>query len=189
MILCADEKEENRLWIKENLEKDFPDQVKDGLLQMIHIPERYYLNIENLPRTFNDTQHRVKWRSKQSLDYAFLFYYAYGLSPLYLGLEDDVESKEKFYDVIKSDTRDCEGSFGEGCWIIKRYNEGGFIGKLMKGTYLKLFANYLRIFYSEMPLDWLYEDWLLMIDLRDREWAGSQALFTHIGEQSSSTNS
>lgn len=190
MILCADEKQENRIWIKQHLEREFPDQVKDGLLQMIHIPERYYMKLDNLPRTYNDTQHRVKWRSKQSLDYAFLSYYAYGLSPFYLSLEDDVKSKDKFYDIIKSENRDCKGSFGEGCWIMKRYYKGGFIGKLMQGAYLKSFADYLRLFYAEMPLDWIYEYWLLMIDLTsDREWRGSQSLFTHIGEQSSSKNS
>ena len=45
---------------------------------------------------------RIKWRSKQSLDFAFLMMYAKDRGTYYVQLEDDVITKKGFVSTMKS---------------------------------------------------------------------------------------
>ncbi len=64
----------------------------------------------------------------------------------------------------------------------------GFIGKVIANDYLRLFANYWRMFYYEKPLDWLYGDVFALINNALPEQRSSKYIFEHIGKQSSSKN-
>ena len=57
------------------MKKKFPSAIEEGLLQVITAVPEYYPNLDNLPMLYGDKKSRVKWRSKQSLDYSFLYYY------------------------------------------------------------------------------------------------------------------
>ena len=183
IIFCADENGESRRRIWEDLNKDFNDLIKNGLIQIIHAPKRFYYDLENVPRTFNNTAIRMKWRGKQSLDYAFLFYYAYGLGRYHLQLEDDVVCEKDFFDKIENDIANTKSK-----WILFQYYKMGFIGKLIKSEYLSVFADIFRIYYFEMPLDIIYFRPFRYAGLNDQHKMGTRFLFHHIGSFSSSKN-
>ncbi|KAK9969634.1 hypothetical protein ABG768_027792, partial [Culter alburnus] len=58
------------------LEKEFYTELNSGLLEVISPPASYYPDFSNLKETFGDSKERVKWRTKQNLDYSFLMMYA-----------------------------------------------------------------------------------------------------------------
>lgn len=184
VILCADTDPEKRERVKERIEKSFLVELYSGLIQLIYAPERFYSSVTNLPITFNNTPARMKWRAKQSLDYAFLFYYCDGVSKYYLQLEDDVTIEDGFYEHIK---RDLKG-FDKRNFILLHYYKLGFIGKLIDSRYMQMFADMFRIYYFEMPLDWTYYRAVFFIGAEHRALAGSKFLFHHIGNYSSSDN-
>ena len=184
VILLADTDPEKRENVKARLEKSFLVELYSGLLQIIYAPERFYSSVTNLPITFNNTPARMKWRAKQSLDYAFLFYYCNGASKYYLQLEDDITIEDGFYEHIKGDLIE----FNKDDWILLHYYKMGFIGKLIDSRYLQMFADMFRIYYYEMPLDWIYYRALFFIGADHRAFAGSKFLFHHIGNYSSSNN-
>ena len=53
--------------------------------------------MSQLPKCF----HRIQWRSKQNLDYAYLMMYAKQRSTYYVQLEDDVLTKKNFVKTMK----------------------------------------------------------------------------------------
>lgn len=59
-----------------NLEKEFSKEINSGLLEIISPPESYYPDLRSLKETFGDSKERVRWRTKQNLDYCFLMMYA-----------------------------------------------------------------------------------------------------------------
>ena len=183
IILCADEDEESRRRVSDNIKKHFYKFIKSGMIQVIRVPKRFYFDFENLPITFNDTTVRVKWRSKQSLDYAFLFYFSYGLGKYHLQLEDDIAFDEDFFDCIEDDISNRRSK-----WIILHYYRMGFIGQLINSKYLRLLADMFRMYFFEMPIDLLYFRPFQFAHLYDRIRFGSRFVFHHKGEFSSSKN-
>ncbi len=186
VVFCADQDESKRTWIRLKIENEFSDHIRKGTIEIIHAPKRFYRRIEGLPRTFHDSEMRVKWRSKQSLDYSFMFYYVAGLSDYYLQLEDDLKIENGFYKTLKDDVVDSE--INSKKWNVLTYYYMGFIGKLMKSRILIIMADYLRLFYYEQPPDWLYDMVLEYLEQSGMEEHGSRVLFQHIGNQSSSKN-
>lgn len=53
----------------------FPSQVDAGLIEVISPSPAYYPNLDKLKITLGDSPERVRWRSKQNLDFAFLMSY------------------------------------------------------------------------------------------------------------------
>ncbi|GLD72214.1 alpha-1,3-mannosyl-glycoprotein 4-beta-N-acetylglucosaminyltransferase B-like protein [Lates japonicus] len=54
----------------------FPKEVQSGLLEVISPSQYYYPDFTSLRETFGDSKDRVKWRTKQNLDFSFLMLYA-----------------------------------------------------------------------------------------------------------------
>ncbi|KAG7257908.1 hypothetical protein CRUP_029390, partial [Coryphaenoides rupestris] len=54
----------------------FSTEFSSGLLEVISPPAAYYPDLTNLKETFGDSRERVRWRTKQNLDYSFLMMYA-----------------------------------------------------------------------------------------------------------------
>eukprot|EP00795_Rhopilema_esculentum_P004123 gene4123-20305_t len=184
VILCANRDSDANQRTYKELQNTFHELIVKGFLQVIVAPERFYRSLENLPKTFNDSSLRMKWRSKQSLDYAFLLYYCHGLGEYHLQIEDDVDIEAGYYEKLKSDIVTTKVP-----WAIYQYYKMGFIGKLFKSQYLQLIANIFRIYYFEMPLDLLYIQPFILSNLKNRQKIASKFLFHHIGKQSSSQNS
>ena len=183
IIFCADEDVESRNRISDSVKKNFKEFIENGLIHIIQAPKTFYYDLENIPRTLKDSAIRMKWRGKQSLDYAFLFYYASGLGKYHLQLEDDIGCDDDFFHKIEDDILNRTSE-----WIILRYYRMGFIGILIKTEFIRMIADIFRMYYFEMPLDWIYIRPFLFAGLADREKLGSRLVFHHKGEFSSSKN-
>ncbi|KAK3711391.1 hypothetical protein QZH41_003530 [Actinostola sp. cb2023] len=62
--------------VANEIKSEFPSELSSGLMRIINAPRSYYPSLENLPGLWKDKPKRVQWRSKQCLDYAFLFDYS-----------------------------------------------------------------------------------------------------------------
>nr|XP_053643893.1 alpha-1,6-mannosyl-glycoprotein 4-beta-N-acetylglucosaminyltransferase-like [Cherax quadricarinatus] len=83
----------------------YNNEIQTGLLRVLQPPPILYPSIDftAIRRTYNDSVARVQWRTKQVLDFAFLFWYVWTRHPstYYLVLEDDVLSAKHFVTAIK----------------------------------------------------------------------------------------
>ena len=186
VILLADWKKEKRDSIQERLMETFDMYIKNNTIKLIYAPKRFYNSLLGLPQTFEDTKKRVRWRSKQALDYAFLAYYCSGLGKYYLHIEDDLESLPGFYKFIKNDL--SSQAVMNYQWSIRHYGHMGFIGMLIKDEFLHGLADFWRLNYFEMPLDWSYKYFLRLLNRSGQEKNSIIMPFRHIGRQSSSLN-
>ncbi|XP_051820557.1 alpha-1,3-mannosyl-glycoprotein 4-beta-N-acetylglucosaminyltransferase-like protein MGAT4D [Antechinus flavipes] len=130
----------------------FPKQVDSGVLEMISPPAFYYPSFSNIKLTFGDSEKRVRWRTKQNLDYSFLMLYAQEKGKFYLQLEDDIIAKPKYFMEMK------DFALGQTSdWIVLEFSKLGFIGKLFKTKDLPLIVQFLIMFHKDKPVDWLLD--------------------------------
>lgn len=114
--------------VSKQIEVRFGPYVENGLIEVISPPASYYPNMDNLKITLNDPLERVKWRSKQNLDYAFMMSYSQLKGAFYVQLEDDILAKRNFISTMKtfawkkSDT-------SKDAWFVLDFCQLGFIGK------------------------------------------------------------
>lgn len=186
VIFLADTEEAPREEVKSVLRSKFMKYLDMNLIHVIAAPASFYPQLEGLTQTLKDSPERMYWRSKQSMDYAFIFHYCQGLSQYYLHLEDDVTAEPNYMRQI----RDFVARQGDAKWDVLTFSGWGFIGKLFQDKDLRKFARYITMFYNEMPVDWLL---YLYSELQagqsilgDKEHKGDSELFHHIGHQSSS---
>ncbi len=181
----------------ESISKGFRFEVDSGLLEIIVPPIEYYpdLNSFGMDRVFNDSAERVKWRTKQNLDFSYLMTYAWKRGKYYLQLEDDIVTKAGFMNSMKVFV---EKQSNNSEWLIIEFSQLGFIGKLFRAHDLPIFVNFFLMFARDKPCDWLLES---VLDVRicnpekgDHHCARSKenlkikykpSLFQHVGLQSS----
>ncbi|NXD40648.1 MGT4B acetylglucosaminyltransferase, partial [Copsychus sechellarum] len=130
----------------------FPREVQSGVLEVISPPAFYYPDLSNLKKTFGDSEDRVRWRTKQNLDYSFLMLYAQPKGTFYLQLEDDIIAKPDFIESIKSFAAQQSQD-----WMVLEFSQLGFIGKLFKSEDLPLIVEFFLMFYKDKPIDWLID--------------------------------
>ncbi|KAI8513798.1 Alpha-1,3-mannosyl-glycoprotein 4-beta-N-acetylglucosaminyltransferase C [Branchiostoma belcheri] len=158
---------------------NYSQHLDGGFMQVIQAPISFYPQLEGLKQNFNDSEDRVKWRSKQCVDYAFLFSYCRGLSEFYLQLEDDVVSSEHYLTTIRDYIKAQKSA-----WSMLEFSDLGFIGKLLRSSDLQRLADFLLLFYEEMPNDFLIRHFLKLLPHR-QTFARRPSLFQHIGKRSS----
>ncbi|NXJ05074.1 MGT4C acetylglucosaminyltransferase, partial [Odontophorus gujanensis] len=158
----------------------FAPQILMGRLVLIHAPHKFYPTLEGLKRNYNDPEERVKFRSKQNVDYAFLFTFAANLSSYYLMIEDDVLSAKSFFTAIRRAVASQKGS----TWATLEFSKLGYIGKLYRSSDLPRLARFLLLFYQEMPCDWLLSHFRLLLTQKD-VIRFKPSLFQHMGLYSS----
>ncbi|XP_034270047.1 alpha-1,6-mannosyl-glycoprotein 4-beta-N-acetylglucosaminyltransferase-like [Pantherophis guttatus] len=158
----------------------FPDQLHQRNVVVIHTPLEYYPPLEGLKRNFNDPEERVRFRSKQNVDYAYLMNFASNLSTYYLMIEDDVRCTKHFLTVIKRNLASQEGT----SWVTLEFSKLGYIAKLYHSTDIPRLARFLMLFYQEMPCDWLFVHFRLLLTQKE-EIRFRQSLFQHVGHYSS----
>lgn len=162
-----------------DLANHFPSEIAAGQLLVVSSYSNAYPTLEGLKRNYNDPPERVKFRSKQNVDYAFLVNFCTNLSQFYLQLEDDVTCSMNFLTSIKSYVTQYITP-----WTTITFSSLGYIGKLYHSVDLPKLARFLLIFYDEMPCDWL-------LDLFYKSKAQKEiiqykpSLFQHIGQYSS----
>ncbi|XP_029452686.1 alpha-1,3-mannosyl-glycoprotein 4-beta-N-acetylglucosaminyltransferase-like protein MGAT4D isoform X2 [Rhinatrema bivittatum] len=180
--------------IAESIKHAFPNEVESGMLEVISPPPAYYPDFSGIKETFGDSKERVRWRTKQNLDYSFLMMYAQPKGMFYVQLEDDIIAKTNYFQSIRNfavhQTSDD--------WMILEFSQLGFIGKLFKAKDLPLIAEFFLMFYKDKPIDWLL-DHLLSVKVcnpeKDDKHCRRQkdnlriryrpSLFQHVGTHSS----
>ncbi|XP_028846965.1 alpha-1,3-mannosyl-glycoprotein 4-beta-N-acetylglucosaminyltransferase A isoform X2 [Denticeps clupeoides] len=136
-----------------DLEKDFSTELISGLLEVISPPATYYPDFNNLKETFGDSKDRVKWRTKQNLDYSFLMMYAVNKGVYYVQLEDDIVAKPNYFATM----RNFALQLSSEDWMILEFSQLGFIGKMFQAPDLNLIVEFIFMFYKEKPIDWLLD--------------------------------
>uniref|UniRef100_A0A669CTX1 Alpha-1,3-mannosyl-glycoprotein 4-beta-N-acetylglucosaminyltransferase A n=1 Tax=Oreochromis niloticus TaxID=8128 RepID=A0A669CTX1_ORENI len=135
------------------LEKEFSTELSTGLLEVISPPASYYPELTNLKETFGDSKERVRWRTKQNLDYSFLMMYAVSKGVYYVQLEDDIVAKPNYFATMKNFALQLSSED----WMILEFSQLGFIGKMFQAPDLNLIVEFIFMFYKEKPIDWLLD--------------------------------
>ncbi|XP_070804793.1 alpha-1,3-mannosyl-glycoprotein 4-beta-N-acetylglucosaminyltransferase-like protein MGAT4D [Pituophis catenifer annectens] len=179
-----------------SIKKSFPNEVHSGALEVISPHESFYPDFSNLKETFGDSKERVRWRTKQNLDYSFLMMYAQQKGTYYLQLEDDIVANPRYLYTINYF---IEQKLSQE-WIVLEFSRLGFIGKLFRCKDLPLIVEFFLMFYKDKPIDWLL-DHLISVKVCNPEKNGKDcesrksnlrirykpSLFQHVGFHSSLT--
>ncbi|XP_030386020.1 alpha-1,3-mannosyl-glycoprotein 4-beta-N-acetylglucosaminyltransferase A [Scaptodrosophila lebanonensis] len=143
--------------IAKQIEHSFEQHVESGLIDIIAPSPSYYPNFETLRITLNDPLERVKWRSKQNLDFAYLMAYAQAKGTFYVQLEDDILTKRHFITTMKKFAliKSALTKRDQPAWFVLDFCQLGFIGKMFKSAELPYLITYFQMFYNDKPVDWL----------------------------------
>ena len=199
ILFLVDESKEKRQSIFTKIINLFEKDSEAGLMTVVGIPKRYYLRLEHLPPTYKNSPDRMYWRSKQALDYAYIFNYASSLCKYFMQLEDDVIASPNYLNVILKDIQDLNSrqnrEIGQSRWdekpihpqpwLTKIYYRMGFIGRVIPSHFLPFFSTWIRVYYAHFPVD-LEITYLFQTYKNYKEEEITAELFTHIGAQSSS---
>ncbi|XP_071769703.2 alpha-1,3-mannosyl-glycoprotein 4-beta-N-acetylglucosaminyltransferase B isoform X1 [Centroberyx gerrardi] len=139
--------------IAETIKKNFPREVLSGLLEVVSPSQYYYPNFTSLKETFGDSKDRVKWRTKQNLDFSFLMLYAQDKGTYYVQLEDDIVAKADYYNTMKSYATQQAANQ----WLFLEFSQLGFIGKMFRTRDLPMIAEFFLMFHKDKPIDWLLD--------------------------------
>ncbi|XP_059502756.1 alpha-1,3-mannosyl-glycoprotein 4-beta-N-acetylglucosaminyltransferase A isoform X1 [Stegostoma tigrinum] len=139
--------------VLENLEKEFSTEINSGLIEVISPPIAYYPELSNLRETFGDSKERVRWRTKQNLDYCFLMMYAQKKGIYYVQLEDDIVAKDHYFSTMKNFALQLSSED----WMVLEFSQLGFIGKMFQSPDLNLIVEFILMFHKEKPIDWLLD--------------------------------
>ncbi|GFO09275.1 alpha-1,3-mannosyl-glycoprotein 4-beta-n-acetylglucosaminyltransferase b [Plakobranchus ocellatus] len=175
------------------LKTNFPQSLDSGLLEVIVPPAGFYPNLDNLKETFGDTKERVKWRTKQNLDYAFLMLHSRPRAMYYVQMEDDVIAKPGYLTIMITFAKQQKEE-----WIMLEFSTLGFIGKMFKSSDVPTVVEFFLMFHADKPIDWLL-DHLLWVKVCNPEKDAKHcqrmiqavrrrfkpSLFQHIGTESS----
>lgn len=184
------------LLVAKQIEVRFGPFLESGLIEVVAPSGSYYPNLDKLRITLNDPLERVKWRSKQNLDFSFLMAYAQPKATFYVQLEDDILAKLGFITIMKKFA--LEKTTTKDSWFVLDFCQLGFIGKMFKSAELPWLITFFQMFYNDKPVDWLLDH---LIDTKVCNWEKDQkhckqekskywihykpSLFQHIGTTSS----
>ena len=128
------------------------DRIENGELALYCADESYYPDYlrngtgsrENLHPTFGDGMDRMIWRTKQSLDFIFLWSLAASRAKYFLQIEDDVIADQLFLPFInaKVKSRNQLSQNSGQPWISLEFCVLGFIGKLFESNNLNNLISY-----------------------------------------------
>ena len=136
--------------------------------------------LDGLVRNFGDDEARVRWRSKQAFDAAYLMQQYSGLAPYYVHLEDDMVASHGCLSAVRRIIQAAPPN-----WFSIKLSPLGACAIAFQSAGLEQLAAYLRLMYYEMPVDWLIDE---HIDFKKRTGHPSlvkKGLFEHIGVSSS----
>ncbi|XP_060707583.1 alpha-1,3-mannosyl-glycoprotein 4-beta-N-acetylglucosaminyltransferase B-like [Hemiscyllium ocellatum] len=194
IIFIAEVEEDYVNKLVENLQNTYSNEIQSGLLEIISPSADFYPDLSNLKETFGDTQQRVRWRTKQNLDYSFLMMYAQAKGVFYLQLEDDIIATPNYLQTMMNFAEQQPSDD----WLTLEFSQLGFIGKLFKSPDLTLVIEFIIMFYKDKPIDWLLDHilWVKVCNPEkdtkhcDRQKANLRirykpSLFQHVGTHSS----
>ena len=136
------------------LEGEFSEFIDSGLLEIISPSAAYYPDFNSsLKQTLGDPMDRVKWRTKQNLDFAYLMMYCQSRGVYYVQLEDDIITEPGF--LTKMKTTALKHTAERKDWFIIDFCSLGFIGKMVKAVDLPFLIIFFIMFHNDKPVDWL----------------------------------
>ncbi|XP_045174878.2 alpha-1,3-mannosyl-glycoprotein 4-beta-N-acetylglucosaminyltransferase C-like [Mercenaria mercenaria] len=153
-----------------------------GIIHVINTVDCIYPDLDNVKRTFNDSQARLKWRAKQNIDFAFMMLYSRNVSEFYIQLEDDVIVATDFI----QDIRNVIASTSQ-TWFLLEFSRLGFIGKLFRSSDLEFVSMFLLKHYDLAPCDLLLGT-IRLEKGQKKPIHTNNSLFQHIGKFSSLKN-
>jgi alpha-1,3-mannosylglycoprotein beta-1,4-N-acetylglucosaminyltransferase C len=182
VVFCANFELAANTQTADFVKKEFAKEVAAGLIEVIKPDVSFYPKLNNLPSLWKDKPDRVKWRSKQCVDYALMFAYCRKLGRYYLQLEDDVSVSQTYFREMKNFIR----ARGAAKWSNLQFGTGGFIGMLFKTSDLGRLALFVKMYYWIFPVDILFRHY------NDIHLYGNSPkdiyrppLFRHLGRESS----
>uniref|UniRef100_A0A673NKR5 Alpha-1,3-mannosyl-glycoprotein 4-beta-N-acetylglucosaminyltransferase B-like n=1 Tax=Sinocyclocheilus rhinocerous TaxID=307959 RepID=A0A673NKR5_9TELE len=180
--------------VADNLKRLYPVEIQSGLLEIISPSIHFYPDFSHLKESFGDPKERVRWRTKQNLDYCFLMMYAQTKGTYYIQLEDDIVARPNYFTTMKNFALQQPSEE----WMILEFSQLGFIGKMFKSLDLPLIVEFMLMFYKDKPIDWLLDHimWVKVCNPEkdakhcDRQKANLRirfkpSLFQHVGTHSS----
>ncbi|KAK7487260.1 hypothetical protein BaRGS_00021488 [Batillaria attramentaria] len=171
VVILADRDQNHNNAVLQRIKSTYPQQLQSGLLLVVSAPDTEHIFRNNkIKRTFNDSIERVRWRSKQNLDYAALMEFCVPLATYYL---------QHIQDFVRANS----GKSWAGLEVCPH----GFIGKLFRSSDLPKLVSILRIFYLEMPCDFLIHHFYSLM-LQKNVIRRKGTLFFHQGMYSSLGN-
>ncbi|XP_045679409.1 alpha-1,3-mannosyl-glycoprotein 4-beta-N-acetylglucosaminyltransferase B isoform X1 [Phyllostomus hastatus] len=194
VVLIAETDPQYTSVVTENIKALFPTEIHSGLLEVISPSPHFYPDFSRLRESFGDPKERVRWRTKQNLDYCFLMMYAQSKGIYYVQLEDDIVAKPNYLSTMKNFALQQPSED----WMILEFSQLGFIGKMFKSLDLSLIVEFILMFYRDKPIDWLLDHilWVKVCNPEkdakhcDRQKANLRirfkpSLFQHVGTHSS----
>ncbi|XP_061541079.1 alpha-1,3-mannosyl-glycoprotein 4-beta-N-acetylglucosaminyltransferase B isoform X4 [Phycodurus eques] len=194
VVLVAEADHQYALSVADNLKLLFPSEIRSGLLEVVSPSVHFYPDFSHLRESFGDPKERVRWRTKQNLDYCFLMMYARAKGTYYVQLEDDIVARPAYLSTMKKFALQQPSDD----WMILEFSQLGFIGKMFKSSDLSLIAEFMLMFYKDKPIDWLLDHimWVKVCNPEkdakhcDRQKANLRirfkpSLFQHVGTHSS----
>ncbi|XP_041869776.1 alpha-1,3-mannosyl-glycoprotein 4-beta-N-acetylglucosaminyltransferase B isoform X2 [Corvus kubaryi] len=194
VVLIAETDPQYTAGVAENIKNLFPKEIHSGLLEVISPSPHFYPDFSHLRESFGDPKERVRWRTKQNLDYCFLMMYAQSKGIYYVQLEDDIVAKPNYLSTMKNFALQQPSEE----WMILEFSQLGFIGKMFKSLDLSLIVEFILMFYKDKPIDWLLDHilWVKVCNPEkdakhcDRQKANLRirfkpSLFQHVGTHSS----
>nr|XP_019963877.1 PREDICTED: alpha-1,3-mannosyl-glycoprotein 4-beta-N-acetylglucosaminyltransferase B-like [Paralichthys olivaceus] len=109
--------------VADNLKRIFPVEIQSGLLEVVSPSVHFYPDFSRLRESFGDPKERVRWRTKQNLDYCFLMMYAQTKGTYYVQLEDDIVARPNFFTTMKNFALQQPSEE----WMILEFSQLGFI--------------------------------------------------------------
>ncbi|XP_060000397.1 alpha-1,3-mannosyl-glycoprotein 4-beta-N-acetylglucosaminyltransferase B isoform X2 [Lagenorhynchus albirostris] len=194
VVLIAETDPQYTSLVTENIKALFPTEIHSGLLEVISPSPHFYPDFSRLRESFGDPKERVRWRTKQNLDYCFLMMYAQSKGIYYVQLEDDIIAKPNYLSTMKNFALQQPSED----WMILEFSQLGFIGKMFKSLDLSVIVEFILMFYRDKPIDWLLDHilWVKVCNPEkdakhcDRQKANLRirfkpSLFQHVGTHSS----
>lgn len=141
--------------VASQIERKFPEHLESGLLEVISPPQSFYPDMDKLRQTLGDPMERVRWRTKQNLDFAFLMMYSQPKGTFYVQLEDDIQTKKGYIATMKKFA--LQKTSEKKNWFVLDFCQLGFIGKMFKCVELPYLVQFFIMFYNDKPVDWLLD--------------------------------
>ncbi|XP_039287074.1 alpha-1,3-mannosyl-glycoprotein 4-beta-N-acetylglucosaminyltransferase B isoform X2 [Nilaparvata lugens] len=196
VVFIAETDEEYILQVANDIKQHFEKEIECGLIEVIAPSPSYYPDLTQLRATLGDSPERVRWRSKQNLDFAYLMMYSQPKAVFYVQLEDDILAKPHFLTTMKVTA--YEKIANKQPWFVLDFCQLGFIGKMFRCVELPWLVQFFFMFYNDKPVDWLLDhmiyskvcnlekDNAACRKAKDELWVHCKpSLFQHIGTQSS----
>ena len=140
------------------IETKFSPYLESGFIQVVSATPDIYptMSFALTKRTYGDSVDRVIWRSKQVIDYAFVYAAVKSQSEYHLALEDDVIVSRQFITAIQ----DFVELKKNEKWIALDFAKFYSIGILFHSRESPKIVQHLLLFYQDSPVDALLRSYI-----------------------------